>query len=158
MKVTVVVEVELCEHLFSSHCFLLSNEPPELISKRIHPRWLACGFHSFSFWGVASRRWVDPRLLSWWRVCVCVIRFCLCDPETPSILGRHNQHPEIGLECQNTSPKHELMIIAPVPDESLPGLCYENPRCWEGTVWTCGCHLGVACCQPFLGWTVYHTL
>ena len=150
MKVTVVVEVELCEHLFSSHCFSFQmNHPYLFLRESTHvDSPVAFTLSVCGEWRLDDG-WTPG--LSPGGVCVCVTRFCLCDPETPSILGRHNQHPEIGLECQNTSPKHELMIIAPVPDESLLGLCYENPRCWEGTVWTCGCHLGAACCQPFLG-------
>ena len=96
-----VLEVN-CVSIYFPLLFLLSSETYTLVSKRIHPCWLSLGFQVFSWLGGASQPWVDPRLLfcECFSLVVCFPLVCQCYMETPSILGRHRQHTEIGLETR----------------------------------------------------------
>lgn len=143
MEVIVVVEVNCVSLYFPPSAFSFQmNHQYLLLRESTHVDYpVAFSFSVCGEWHL-NDGWIPG--FSPGSVCVCVTCFCLCYTETPSILGGHNQHLEIGLECPTASPKLELMIIPLVPDKSLLGLCHENPKCWEVTVWACGCHLGAA--------------
>lgn len=128
---------ELCDHHFIPTAFSFQMKQNLFLRESTH----VDSPMTLKFWvagsGISTVGGSQTSLLLAFKPFVLFTCVCQCYTETPSILGRHNQRIEIGLEYENASPKLELIINFPQFLTSPYWGC-ENPKMLGSEyVWAC---------------------